>query len=187
LKRLSWKTPGGRSVELIDEPLLPFEATPPGQLYERILDLEDPDVALSRYGLVFHDGRDGARSLLITGAGGCTGVNEQSLVTLGDRCFVAIGVYVVALDLPTLTLGWQRQVDQSACFGVRLTPAADGLIAHGEMEISRVSLSGDIAWRASGDDLFTGLLELTPSSVLVDDSCGDHYAFDLTTGMPLES
>lgn len=185
MKRLSWPLQGGRTLELIDEPLLAFEASPPGQSYERVLDLEDPDVALSRYGLILREASGLERSLLITGAGGCTGVNERSLVTLGDRCFIAIGVYVVAVELGTLELGWRRQVDQAACFGVRLTPSADALIAHGEMEISRVSLTGDIAWRASGDDLFTGELELTTSAVMVDDSSGDHYTFDLTTGLLL--
>lgn len=185
MRRLSWPVSGGRSVELIDEPLLAFEASPPGRAYERVLDLEDPDVTVSRYGLVVKEANGSERSLLITGAGGCTGVNERSLVALGERCFIAIGVYLLALELETLELGWQLQVDQAACFGVRLTPAADALIAHGEMEISRVSLAGDVSWRASGDDLFTGPLEVTASAVLVDDSSGDHYTFDLATGILL--
>lgn len=185
MKRLSWQMPGERSVELVDEPLLAFEPSPPGQSYDHVVDLEDPDVALSRYGLVVYERGGASRSLLITGAGGCTGVNECSLALSADRCFIAIGVYVVALELGSLRLEWHRQVDQAACFGVRLTPTADALIAHGEMEISRLSLSGDVAWRASGDDLFTGSLELSPSSVAVDDSSGDRYVFDLGTGLLL--
>jgi hypothetical protein len=185
LSRLSWPVSGGRSVELNDEPFSAFEASPLGRTYERVLDLEDPDVTISRYGLVVKDANGGERSLLITGAGGCTAVNERSLVALGERCFIAIGVYLLALELETLELDWRQQVDRAACCGVRLTPTADALIAHGEMELARVSLAGDVAWRASGDDLFTGPLELTASAVLVDDSCGDRYAFDLLTGIRL--
>lgn len=124
-------------------------------------------------------------SALLEAAGGASGVHEHSVVVVGDRCFVAVGDHVVALQLPTLDLVWARVVDPATCFGVHVLSGNAGLISHGELEIARVTFDGEIAWSVSGADIFTGELVALDDEVRVTDFEGTRYRFASETGAVL--
>lgn len=124
-------------------------------------------------------------SALLEAAGGASGIHAHSLVIVGDRCFVAVGDHAVALHLPTLDLVWARAVDSATCFGLHPLPGNAGLISHGELEIARVALDGEIVWSVSGADIFTGELAVVENEVRVTDFEGNRYRFAVETGSAL--
>jgi hypothetical protein len=48
---------------------------------------------------------------------------------------------------------WKTQADQATCF--EIFKFKDSYVVHGEMEISRIDLNGNIMWQNSGADIFT--------------------------------
>lgn len=58
-------------------------------------------------------------------------------------------------DPPVATTARARTVDAATCFGVYYLPEHACLISHGELEIARLSLSGEIVWSAGGKDIFS--------------------------------
>jgi hypothetical protein len=124
-------------------------------------------------------------SLLLSTAGGATGVHEHSLLLVEDACLVAVGPHMVCLSLPHLELQWSREADDATCFGIHLAPDGRSLISHGEMTIARISLAGDSIWRVGGADIFTGDFSVHASFVRAEDFYGTVYRFDLETGRAL--
>jgi hypothetical protein len=136
----------------------------------------------SCHGVICADEAGGHVSVLLCAAGGVTGVHERSLCVLENHCFVAVGPYIVGLTLPELEILWSTEVDSATCFGIHPTVDGGALISHGEIEVSRVDLSGKILWKASGADIFTEGLWVTRTEVHVEDFNHDRYVFDVQTG-----
>jgi hypothetical protein len=65
---------------------------------------------------------------------------------------------------------------------VYYSPQHHCLLSHGELEIARVSLSGDIIWRVSGKDIFSEGFQLVGDYVEAIDFNQEVYRFDITTG-----
>jgi len=66
-------------------------------------------------------------------------VHEHSLALVANLCFLAVGPFIVSLDLPLLTQRWVRQVDSATCFGIHVVPDERSLMSHGEMVLSRLT------------------------------------------------
>src|SRR5262249_18552 len=79
----------------------------------------------------------------------------HSAVIVKGGCVVGVGDMLCSLSLPTLDLRWATKVDTATCFGVYYCPQHDCLLSHGESEIARVSISGQIVWSAGGKDIFS--------------------------------
>ena len=124
--------------------------------------------------------------MLLCSAGGASGVHARSLCILRDRCFVAVGPYVASLSLPTLEVLWSTQVDSATCFGVHPTVDGTSLISHGELEVSRLTLAGEILWTAGGADVFSESMVVTKTEVHIQDFNRDSYVFDVETGERLQ-
>jgi hypothetical protein len=90
--------------------------------------------------------------------------------------------YVVSLTLPNLEVLWSTEVDPATCFGIHPTVDGLALISHGELEIARVALSGEVLWSAGGADIFSEGLTVTDTEVHVGDFNHDRYVFDVETG-----
>ena len=136
----------------------------------------------SRHAVVSTLDATAVASVIFGATGGASGVHERSLLFLAELGFVAVGPFIVCLELPTLATRWVRRVDSATCFGILACPDAGSLISHGELEISRLTLSGDMLWQASGRDIFTGAISVDAEGVHVEDFNGDTYRFDLQTG-----
>lgn len=121
-----------------------------------------------------------SRVLLSTGGG--SGVHARSAFVHGDTCFVAVGPFVCALELPTLRLLWHTRADTATCFAIHDAPGHASIISHGESEIARLSYSGQLLWSGSGRDIFSKGFELHEHYAEAIDFNGTRYRFDLETG-----
>jgi hypothetical protein len=136
----------------------------------------------SKHGLLVTDGTVELASCIFLAGGGKTAVHLHSLVAVQNKCMVAVGNTVCALEVPTLNLLWHRPVDSCTCFGVYLLEEERSLISHGELEIVRLSLMGKIEWRTGGADIFTGSFRLYEDYIEAVDFNGQLYRIDLDSG-----
>lgn len=174
---------GCGKLEMRDEATHALESTDPSMPYPREYRFPADREPTCCHGLISSDGARVHASVLLCAAGGPSAVHARSLYVTEDLCFVAIGPYIVCLSLPNLDVTWSTEVDSATCFGV--LPTADGraLISHGELEVARVALSGEVVWTAAGADVLSGGLTVTEAEVHVDDFNHDTYVFDVQTGM----
>jgi hypothetical protein len=114
--------------------------------------------------------------------GGASGVHNRSALIHGDTLMVAVGAFVCALQLPELVLRWHTRADTATCFGVYDAPSWDSLISHGELEIARLSYSGQVLWSSSGRDIFSEAFTLFERHAEAVDCDGTKYRIHLETG-----
>jgi hypothetical protein len=122
------------------------------------------------------------KSCLIQTDGCIIDVNSDSIVQNCDHLYIAIGREICCLNTNSLELIWHTEVDLCTCFGIHLLPDKTGIISHGEIDIARVSLNGDIEWRASGKDIFTEGFLLLADHIEVIDFNHDKYHIDISNG-----
>lgn len=175
-------------VEITNEPTYSFGSTDNDRCYEHehLLGCSRHHVT-SRHAIrCFKDDQEVGSTILGAG-GGASGVHSRSVVVVDDRCFVAVGPFAVALQLPSLTLLWSSEVDSATCFGLYVSSDGKALLSHGELEVARVSFGGEILWQASGADIFSEGLVVDHGVVRVVDFNGRSYVIDETTGRELPS
>ena len=136
----------------------------------------------SRHRIAVRRGDAVLASRVLLAEGGGSGVHEHSAFVRDDTCFVAVGPFVCALELPTLRLLWHTRTDTATCFGVYDAPGYASIISHGELEIARLSYSGHMLWSESGRDIFSEGFELHEHHAEAIDFDGTHYRFELETG-----
>ena len=127
-----------------------------------------------------HDGT--SHSCILSASGGGSTVHDRSALICENTLYVAVGSQLCALTLPTLSLLWNRKVDSATCFGVLYSAKHNCLISHGELEIARVELDGNVTWCQSGRDIFTGELSLEPEQIKVTDWNNDLYVLAISDG-----
>lgn len=181
------KVGGTRKLEMRDEAAYGLDAIAPSFPYAREHRFQPECRPSSCHGLICSSGPELPASVLLCSAGGTSGVHERSLCVLEDRCFVAVGPYIVSLSLPGLEVLWATEVDSATCFGIHPTVDGQALISHGELEVARVALSGEILWAAGGADILSEGLSITETEVRVEDFNHDRYVFDVETGSVISS
>jgi hypothetical protein len=180
-ERVAGRSAAGFTVEVRDEPVADVAAHDVLPQYSRVFSLGEPFALKFRHGVLSLRGDHLVSSLLLESAGP-SGVHRRSLLIVGDTCYVAVGPDVVALSIPTLEVMWSRRVDDAQCFGIHPVPEGNSLISHGELEIARLSLSGDILWHTGGADVFTGPVDVSSKEVTVRDFNDAVYLIDMETG-----
>jgi hypothetical protein len=175
---------GSFAVTLVNDPTYPYR--PDDKAKNRTRGREysfcGDDRPTSIYAISSQGPGGESYSCVLLGDGGATTVHSNSAVIVGDRCFVAIGYTLCALAVPSLQLSWAKTIDTATCFGVYHCPEHDCLISHGEMEIVRVSLAGDVVWTTVGHDIFTGDFRLAGKIVEATDFNNHVYHVDIETG-----
>ncbi len=178
--RRAWRS---HVIEVVDDPSYTFGSVDNRTHYGRAQVLDDPKFQLtSQHAVIARLNETPAASVIFGATGGASGVHQRSLAIHEDLGFLAVGPFIVCFELPNLTTRWIREVDSATCFGIHICPDGVSLISHGELEISRLKLDGNILWQAGGRDIFTGELMLDDLGVHVEDFNGDSYLFDLQTG-----
>jgi len=119
--------------------------------------------------------------VLVTHAGFTT-PHAHSAFIHDDSLILAIGDHIACLGLPSLDLIWSLKADQVTCFGVHYSQKHECIVSHGELEICRISMNGEMDWRAGGKDIFTGEVNVLADQVLVTDFNEEKYSIDITTG-----
>ena len=125
---------------------------------------------------------DGDPLAIFGAGGGLSGVHDSSLVYIHNLLYLAVGDLVVCVQLKPFLFKWALKTDPATCFGVHLQERNGALISHGELEVVRFSVEGDILWRASGKDIFTGAFSLKPHFIEAVDWSGRVYHFNYQDG-----
>jgi hypothetical protein len=136
----------------------------------------------SRHRVIISRGEHILASRTFLAGGGATAVHERSAFLREDTVFLAVGPFVCALDLPSLRLIWATTSDPATCFGVYDAPALNSIISHGELDIARLTYSGELVWSGGGREIFSGPFELQTEYAEATDWDGVRYRFDLKTG-----
>ncbi|GAA3981678.1 hypothetical protein [Mucilaginibacter dorajii] len=110
------------------------------------------------------------KRVIIGAGGGSTTFHETSHVIESERLVICCGDTVFCLSIPDLSLLWKVKADDATCF--EIYKYKEDYIIHGELEISRVSNSGQLVWSQGGADIFT-----TANSNRDDFFLTDEYVF----------
>jgi hypothetical protein len=122
------------------------------------------------------------RTVLIRAFGFSSG-RAHSGVLLDNLLLVAVGNRVCGLEVPSLAVKWHVEVDLSSVFGVHAVPGSGtDIIVHGELDLLRMTQSGEILWRSGGKDILTGDLQIVGDNIEISDFEEDKYRFRLTDG-----
>jgi hypothetical protein len=170
------------ALTLLDDPTYTVGSADNVQRYEREYCFAKEYRPVSKYGVVCRERGGATHSCILLAGSGPSRVHEYSAVVVKGSCFVGVGDMLCSLSLPTLDLTWATKVDSATCFGVFYSPQHDCLLTHGELEIARVSLGGEIVWRASGKDIFSEGFRIVGDYVEVIDWNHEVYRIDIATG-----
>lgn len=170
------------SLTLFDDPSYSPGSADNERRYDREFCFVRKYRPVSQYGVVCNPSEGTPRTCILLAGGGGSRVNDHSAVIVGSACFVGVGDTLCSLALPTLDLRWAAKVDAATCFGVYYCPEHDCLLSHGELEVARVSLTGEIVWSASGKDIFSEGFQILGVRVEVVDFNQDVYRLDIVTG-----
>jgi hypothetical protein len=148
--------------------------------YNKKYELQDPRFRPSiGYGLTCHPGNE---TCMVLAGGGGGALTTQSIIICDSICWLAIGDQVVCFGLPTLEMNWHRKCDDTTCFEIFLSPDEEGLVVHGELEVSKISFGGDCIWSVSGKDIFTGGFWVHQNHIEAIDFNEEKYSINLKTG-----
>ena len=167
-------------ISIVDEQTYSLRSADNVTRYEREIVLAEYRPC-TFYGIALN----GLPQVLVAADRGATSVNTHSVVVIENRLCLAIGNHVIALSLPKLETLWAKAVDWATCFGIHVCRARNILISHGELEIARLTEDGEIVWRSSGADIFTGHFELRPEWIEARDWNDQLYRFEYETGASL--
>ena len=170
------------ALTLLDDPTYTARSADNVQQYDREYCLVKEYRPVSKYGLVCREPEGATHSCILLAGGGVSRVHEHSAVVVNGSCFVGVGDMLCCLSLPTLDLKWAIKVDTATCFGVYYFPQDDCLLSHGELEIARVSLSGQIVWSVSGKEILSEGFRIVDDHVEVIDFNQEVYRIDIATG-----
>jgi hypothetical protein len=178
---------GDYDLDLIDEPTYTPGSADNVRSYSREYDFTDAAYrSSSRHGLVLHEDGVVRQSCILLAGGGASGVREHSIAIVDKTCFRAVGDTLCSLALPSFELRWHRQVDHATFFGVYYSANHNCLISHGELEIARVSLSGEVVWSSGRADIFWEGIEVFPDYVEAVDFNQNIYKIDITNGTSMK-
>ena len=175
-------TCGQFALALIDDPTYSPGSADNVQQYDREHCFVKEYRPVSKYGLVCRNPEGETHSAILLAGGGASRVHENSGVVVNGSCFVGVGDMLCSLSVPTWDLRWAIRVDSATCFGVYYSPKHDCLLSHGELEIARVSLSGEIVWWASGKDIFSEGFRIVGDYAEAIDFNHEIYLIDIATG-----
>lgn len=113
------------------------------------------DLRTSNHGIRVYENKEVISSAIVSGLGGSTTIHSHSFVIKNEIIFICCASSIYALSLPLLDFKWRKECDTATCF--EIYEYADDLIIHGECEISRITIKGDIRWQFSGSDIFVNL------------------------------
>lgn len=175
-RELVLDTHAGR-VTIVDEPTYSFRSADNLRTYDTEIRLDDTNLT-SVHGVR----TDRKWSTVIGASGGRSTVHRHSAIDVDGRLYLAVGDQVVCLNLATGATEWSRRVDPATCFGVYWDSFHEALIIHGELQISRLSLTGDEIWSAGGADIFSEGFRCLRNGIQVIDFNQSVYLFDYRTG-----
>jgi len=165
-------------VKIQDDLGYTFHSTDNVHQYQHEFALQGHDAPSSIHGVFV----DNVPVAIWGASGGATGIHANSALVQGNRLYLAVGPFLACYFLDSNRLAWSVKVDEATCLGVYYHLAQHALIAHGELEISRINESGELLWQRCGADIFTGKLKLHEQFISVTDWNDTEYRFSYETG-----
>ena len=169
-------------ITLIDEPTYSKGSTDNIRSFKTELCRNDEYRQASAHGVIVGDLKSPEASVILLGVGGATGIHNDSIAHSGNLCFIAAGDAVFSLKVPSLELQWCRKVDFATCFGIYWIESENCLITWGEVDVCRLTASGEIVWTASGADIFTERFKIHDSYIELTDFNNNKYKIDIQNG-----
>lgn len=83
---------------------------------------------------------------------GVGGIYNDTFILEDDKIWILIYNKVYCLEIPSLELSWQKELDFHANFSIH--KLKNDFIIHGESLIFRISKKGDIIWSFGGRDIW---------------------------------
>lgn len=136
----------------------------------------------AKYGIKVYDHNENIlNSCLISGSGGSTIIDEDSMKISGNAIFICCSDNVYALVIPELKLLWKKQLDDITCFTIHYL--IEDFLIHGEINLTRVDISGNIKWQFRGEDILLNLegtdgFKILENKIIVKDFNSREYVLD---------
>lgn len=121
--------------------------------YYQVFFMESDYVFPTKIGLKTFENGKIISTAIIDSIGGGSGIHKNSQIIENERIIVCCSDSVFCLSVSDLNLIWKTEADQASCS--EIFKFNESYIIHGEMEISRLNLDGEIMWQKSGADIFT--------------------------------
>ncbi len=165
-------------IEIIDEHNYTFGSSDNRNRYSFERNFETEYRSSSIYGV-----RVNGEGVAVFGAaGGATRINNNSIITINGKSYLAIGQFIVCFLSDPFQFIWCLEADSITCFGVHYSELKNALISHGEISIIRFNEAGNIIWSSGGADIFTGKLSLLNTHIEVFDFNDNQYRINYDTG-----
>jgi hypothetical protein len=81
-----------------------------------------------------------------------TKLHDKSFLIENDILIICVCNQVYALQLNTLDLSWKLEANWATCFSIH--KLKDGFVTHGELQITKFNLKGEILWQFAAEDIF---------------------------------
>jgi hypothetical protein len=140
-------------IKFYDETNYSSSSTDNIKYYNKAYISGDNNPPINQIGIELFENNELIASCLIASDGGVTGINENSILISYGGIVVCCGNTVFKLTIPNLNLEWKTVSDTSTCFGIYYLN--QDYVVHGELEISRLDIKGNILWQHSGQDIWT--------------------------------
>jgi hypothetical protein len=132
-------------IEIEDDPTYKIGSADNSFIYDFVYnDEESLTYQASKHVVKVYKDNEIYKTAIVCAVAGATGINKNSAVLENEDLYICCADKVFCLKLPTLTLNWMTQVDQSTCFGIY--KADNGIFTHGELQVSRLDDKGNIVW-----------------------------------------
>jgi len=167
------------TIEVKDESEYTFGSSENLHSYTNEYNLDPEYQSSSSYGIVCPQSDT---SCIVQAGGGASKITGQSVV-FGDSMFwILVGDQLVCFSLPTLELIWNRTIDSATGFQLYLSPDGEGLLIHGELDISKVTFDGKVIWSTSGRDIFSEEFSVYETHIEATDFNGEKYHINISDG-----
>jgi hypothetical protein len=169
------------TVNLVDDPSFKPGSADNLFNYDNIYYDEKQFQPTSKHGIRVTRSEQSFASAIICETGGGTTIHENSFILKNDNLLICCCAKVYSFKLPELTLNWKKRFDTATCFAIH--PFKKDFIIHGELEIKRIDIEGNVKWDFSARDIFvtqdgTEAMRLFEDRIELTDWEGDKYVLD---------
>ena len=146
----------GYRIELGNDPDYKMDSVDNNWLYSSIYRDEESLVYRgSQHSVKIYNSDMLITSALLIAVGGGTTIHEHSAILIEDNLLICCANEIFNLSVPSLKLNWMTKADYATCFGIYFN--SKGIFVHGEMQVSKISLGGEIIWEQGLRDIIVNI------------------------------
>lgn len=169
------------TVDIIDDPTFRPGSADNSFKYDTVYCDDNEFQPTSKHGIKITKDGQSITSAIICETGGVSGIHDNSFVLTDNNLLICCCDTVYSFKLPGLTLIWKKEFDLATCLSIY--PFKDDFIIHGELQIKRIDMEGNVKWDFSANDIFvtkdgSEAIKLFGDRIEVTDWNGDTYALN---------